>query len=193
MLISIIVLAYNTEKYIKECLESIFHLSGSYKIQLIVVDDCSTDGTRQIISQYASKNIICIFNESNEGAYSAFNKAFSFADGDFIARIDSDDCYCCNFLVDAIAVFQKYSHIGAVYGDISIIDANSKVLSKQNNVNRNGLPKMGNELKSLMANYHIPAPTFIARREAWFEALPLPDGIRLFDWYVSLKIARKWD
>lgn len=90
--LSVIVPCYNTEKFIRKCVESI--LNQTYKnLEIILVDDCSTDKTYNILKQYAKDyvNIQIIKNEKNSGAGYSRNSALKVANGKYISYIDSDD------------------------------------------------------------------------------------------------------
>ncbi|MCI8346523.1 MAG: glycosyltransferase family 2 protein [Bacilli bacterium] len=90
--ISIIIPAYNAEKYIKETLESI--LSQTFhKIEVIVIDDGSKDKTNQLVEKYQKKHpdIIQLYSQKNLGQSSARNKALQYVSGDYIAFVDADD------------------------------------------------------------------------------------------------------
>lgn len=90
--ISIVMPAYNTEKYVGKCLKSI--IKQSYKNwECIIVDDCSTDGTKDILQKFAqSDNRIKVYeNRTNEGCGLTRRAAISLATGDWFAFVDSDD------------------------------------------------------------------------------------------------------
>lgn len=90
-LISVIVPVFNVEKYLCECLDSI--INQSYKnIEIILVDDGSTDDSGKICERYRHKdNRITVLHKSNEGLSSARNKGLEKARGEYIQFIDSDD------------------------------------------------------------------------------------------------------
>jgi glycosyltransferase involved in cell wall biosynthesis len=91
-LVSIIMTAYNREKFIGEAIESV--LNNSYaNYELIVVDDLSTDQTVNIVKSYLlkSEKIKFFQNEVNLGDYPNRNRGVSYANGDFICFVDSDD------------------------------------------------------------------------------------------------------
>ena len=92
-LVSIIVPVFNVEKYIKESLESI--LSQTYSnLEVIIIDDCSTDSTYEICSKYADKNekIKLYQTKSNKGTPSSpKNLGLKKATGEFILFVDGDD------------------------------------------------------------------------------------------------------
>lgn len=93
--VSVIIPVYNVSRYIAQTLDSI--LEQSYKdVEIILVDDCSTDDSADIISKYRSthSNILCLSLGKNQGAAVARNKALSVARGRYVAFLDSDDCWC---------------------------------------------------------------------------------------------------
>lgn len=89
--ISIIIPVYNTKKYLKQCLESI--MSQTFKeIEIICVDDGSTDGSGEILSEYAlMDNRIKVIRKNNGGQNSARNAGLCVASGKYIGYVDSDD------------------------------------------------------------------------------------------------------
>ncbi|TQQ83941.1 glycosyltransferase family 2 protein [Peptacetobacter hominis] len=93
-LVSIITPMYNAEKYIKDTIESV--ISQEYKEwEMIVVDDCSTDGCTEIVKKYSNKDsrIKYIRSEKNGGVSKARNLALKNASGRYIAFLDSDDIW----------------------------------------------------------------------------------------------------
>lgn len=89
--VSIIVLAYNTEKYIQECLESI--VNQTYKnIEVIVIDDGSKDNTKQIVENMSlNDNRIKLYSRSNKGTYYSRIEGYKMSTGKYIMYVDSDD------------------------------------------------------------------------------------------------------
>lgn len=90
--ITVIVPCYNVEKYIDKCVQSL--INQTYKnLEIILVDDCSTDNTWKIINKYSKnyENIKCMKNEKNSGAGYSRNIALKQAKNDYISFIDSDD------------------------------------------------------------------------------------------------------
>jgi len=89
--ISVIVAVYNTEKYIERCLNSLVNQTYD-NLEIIVVDDCSTDNSKKIINKYKNnKKIKILFNKKNSGAGYSRNVALKIASGEYIGFIDSDD------------------------------------------------------------------------------------------------------
>jgi len=91
-LISVIIPAYNREKTIVRSINSV--INQTYKnIEIIIVDDCSTDNTFQIASSFQDYRIRVIRLERNSGAQTARNKGIEIANGKWIAFLDSDDVW----------------------------------------------------------------------------------------------------
>ena len=112
-LVSVLITSYNREKYLAEAIESV--LASSYPdFELIIVDDCSTDNSINIIRHYEAKDnrIMVYINEKNVGQFKNRNIAASYATGVFIKYLDSDDIMfpdCLNVMVEAM---EKYPEAG---------------------------------------------------------------------------------
>lgn len=110
-LVSVLMTAYNREKYIGQAIESV--LASSYRhFELIIVDDCSTDNTMAVIKEYALKEpgIKVYHNDTNLGDYPNRNKAASYAKGKYLKYLDSDDImypHCLQVMVTAMEQFPR--------------------------------------------------------------------------------------
>lgn len=98
---TIVVTAYNNDKYISECLDSL--LAQTYpNFEAIIIDDGSTDRTAEICKKYVEKDSrIRYYYQENSGATVGRVKAFSLAKGDYILGVDDDDT-ACNDLLETI-------------------------------------------------------------------------------------------
>lgn len=106
--ITVIVPCYNVEKYIEKCIQSLINQTYS-NLEIILVDDCSTDNTCKIIDKYVKKykNIKCIKNDKNSGAGFSRNKALKEAKFDYISFIDSDDYIESNYYESMMKQMKK--------------------------------------------------------------------------------------
>lgn len=105
--VSVITPVYNVARFIERTLNSV--LQQSYKdIEIILVDDCSTDNSAEIISRYLLKynNIVYHKQETNGGAAVARNVALNIAKGRYVAFLDSDDLWCEGKLEKQLAFMQ---------------------------------------------------------------------------------------
>lgn len=90
-LVSVIMSNYNTPaEYLVEAIESVLNQTYT-NFELIIVDDCSTDNSLEIIKSYKDSRIVVFENEENLGITKSLNRALAVAKGEYIARMDADD------------------------------------------------------------------------------------------------------
>jgi glycosyltransferase involved in cell wall biosynthesis len=130
-LISVIIPTYNHGQFIEEAVESV--LAQTYKnFEVIVVDDGSTDNTREILKKY-ERGITYIF-QNNKGVSSARNHGLSIAKGEVIAFLDSDDVWLPEKLSSQLKIMQGEHSIG-------LVGCGSYVMDYLGNVEREWVPK----------------------------------------------------
>lgn len=193
LLVSIFVQVYNTEAFVGECLRSILALRGGFPLEIIVIDDASQDRTEQVIRSVADTRIRYLRHAKTAGAIATANEGYGLLRGDYIARIDSDDRYCPEFLEQTVPVLERERRVGLVYGDIATIDPQGLVTAAGGLVERSGRPLQGNELLPLLERNFIPAPATLMRREAMRGLLPIPADLSFLDWYLTVGITESWD
>lgn len=192
-LVTIIMTAYNFEQYITPALNSLLAQEFEHPIELIVVDDCSTDGTVEKILALNDDRIQLIQNKQNKGAAANLNHAIALARGRYIGRFDGDDVWLPHFLRTTVKVLEQNSQIGLVYGDVAFIDHQGVILNPHSPVpNYNGWEKPA-LLQALLSDYLICAPAILARREAWALAFPLPEYLLYCDFEMALHMATQWE
>ena len=109
--VSVIIPIYNDEEYLRPCLESVVHQSLN-DVEIICIDDGSTDGTGLILEEYRKEwdNII-IYTQENQGAGCARNKGISLAKGEYIAFMDGDDYYPDYEVLECLYTTAKREHV----------------------------------------------------------------------------------
>lgn len=126
-LVSIICLAYNHEKFVVEALNSVVQQNYS-PIELIIVDDYSSDTTKSIIEAWllSHSNVQFIANEVNLGITKSFNIALKLAKGEYIIDLAADDLLMPNGIQMQVNAFHKstFKNLGIVYGNAEIINEN---------------------------------------------------------------------
>jgi glycosyltransferase involved in cell wall biosynthesis len=128
--VTVIIPSYNREKYICETIDSA--LSQTYEnIEIVVVDDGSTDRSREILEGYGNR-ILLLEHEgrSNRGQASAINLAMRSARGKYVAILDSDDIWTVDKIEKQVDYLERHPEIGIVYGNGYAIDENGKILYK---------------------------------------------------------------
>lgn len=129
-MVSIIVPNYNHAKFLAQRIESI--LSQSYQdFEIILLDDCSTDNSREIIEQYRTNPKIThiVYNEKNSGnTFRQWKKGFDLAIGDYIWIAESDDFATPNFLETIMHYFFNSPSIVLAYTNSKLVDCSNKIL-----------------------------------------------------------------
>ena len=128
-LVSIITPVYNGEKYISETIESV--IKQTYlDWEMIVVDEGSKDGSAAIVRRYAEKESrITLLQQPNGGSASARNNGIRYANGQYIALLDSDDLWDPDFLKSQLALMKEKNTI-CVHGSYKRINENSEEILK---------------------------------------------------------------
>lgn len=127
LLFSIVIPTFNREEYIKTAVESA--LNQSYKnIELIIIDDGSTDKTKDIIQPYLTDSRVRYIYQDNKGQAHALNKGFAIATGDIVCSLDSDDTYLPETIRKIAEVFKKRPDVDVVFGDILISDKTGEII-----------------------------------------------------------------
>ncbi|NWD23835.1 glycosyltransferase [Pseudomonas yamanorum] len=119
--ISIITVSYNSEKTIRDTIESV--LSQKYSsVEYIVVDGSSTDNTMSIVAEYGG-SIATVVSEPDKGIYDAMNKGIALATGDVIGILNSDDFYENDSALDTVAAaFRRNPESALIFGDVVFVD-----------------------------------------------------------------------
>ncbi|MCI5827398.1 MAG: glycosyltransferase family 2 protein [Lachnospiraceae bacterium] len=115
--VSVIVPVYNAEKYLEECLESLIHQTMlPEEMEILAVDDCSTDNSRAILERFAGNypQIRILQTPRNAGPGGARNVGLNMAQGEYIGFVDSDDA--------AVATMYEHMYDTAVKGNYDIVD-----------------------------------------------------------------------
>ena len=115
MRVSAIIAAYNAEAYIAEAVESVLGQTIPPD-EVIVIDDGSTDGTRNVLDQFGDR--ITALNQSNSGQAVAVNSALATAQGDLIGFCDADDLWTPRKLELQLALLERQGDVEAVFGKV---------------------------------------------------------------------------
>ena len=119
--LSICIAAYNVESYISECLLSIFQFEATLDREIIIVDDCSSDTTvdimRSLIAKYPKENIKLIQNTTNLWPAGSYNRAVENSTGKYITFLDSDDFLIAAGLEKKIEMLENKAELQIIYGN----------------------------------------------------------------------------
>ena len=131
--ISVCIPVYNCEKYIAAAIDSV--LSQTFHdYELIILDNCSTDGTLGVIRRYSDKRIRVIVNETNMGAAGNWNKALDEARGEYIKILCADDLLypeCLELQLALLEAPENRDAVMACCGRDVIVDSGSRVMTRR--------------------------------------------------------------
>ncbi|MBU2068078.1 glycosyltransferase family 2 protein [Patescibacteria group bacterium] len=118
-LVSINLLTWNGEKYIEDCLNSVFNQSYS-NLKILIIDNNSTDKTIKYLKKIKdrSKNLKVIFNKKNIGFSAGHNQGIEQSKGDFILCLNQDAVLGNNFIQNIVEVFNRDKKIASVQGKV---------------------------------------------------------------------------
>ena len=148
--LSVIVPVYNGEKYIKDCLESI--INQTYKdLQIIVVNDGSTDNTEAIVGEIADKDSrVQLINKENGGVSSARNVGLEYVNKDCITFVDDDDTLDLD-MYEILMKYAEYNEYDIVHcGYKRINDETVKLVNGTNNI----IKQTKNEALECIVTFH---------------------------------------
>lgn len=187
--VSVVMATYNGERYLAEQLDSI--LSQTYPIhEIIISDDCSTDSTKLLIEKYAEQYpfIHTYYNNINIGFKKNFDKACTYATGEYVALCDQDDIWLPNH-IEILIDLAKKSGVGLVCGNSLIVDSNNQSLgyTLEQAKRLDYVPK-----NSVQKAYHIfyytgcyQGASMLMKAEFLRQALPIPDNVLFHDVWLS--------
>lgn len=163
--LSVCIASYNHDKYIYSALESV--VSQDYEnLEIIVVDDCSTDNSVSEIERFAKKYPIkFIQQEKNQGPSLTTNRAISEAEGEFIALLGSDDLMLPGRLHAQARYLLENKHCVAVMTDIAVVGDDGNVFQSSKDIEGQFNQTYYNLRRQLLAGNFINAPSAMVRRE----------------------------
>lgn len=179
--LSIVVPAYNVSQYVANCIKSLIDQDTKYKYQIILINDGSTDGTRDILLDYSKKyptNIIFI-DQENKGFSGARNVALNYVSGRYITFVDTDDVVTSKFVQSLVKV--------AYEQDADIVEGSYQVIDVDDNVIQSNIHSLNTNVNAFKALYGYPWGK--AYRSSLLNDIQFPEGF----WYEdTMQMYRLW-
>jgi alpha-1,3-rhamnosyltransferase len=193
-LVSVVVVTYNSSKYVPETLESVKAQTYS-NIELIITDDCSKDNTVEVCNQWLEKNktrfvnIHLVTTKKNTGIPGNCNRGLNASKGELLKFIAGDDVILPGFIEQSQKEFQKDNNIAVTY-------TNARIIDEKSNIIRN-LPtkkyKSGYIFKEIFfVDFWPAAPSFMFKRDPVIEVGGFDETIGVEDYLLILKLAQKY-
>jgi len=160
------------------------------RVEVIVVDDGSTDATPQIAARYAAADDrVRVVHRPNGGQVAATNTALEHATGELIALLDADDVWARDKLRRSVAVLEARPEVGLVYGDMTVIDAERRVLQESwlaNDVTPEGRHCAG----ALIVGNNVTCSSVVLRGSVLRAVTPIPADMPWSDWWIAVRVAQ---
>ena len=128
-LLTVYITNYNYGRYIKQAIESVLHQTFQ-DFELLIIDDGSTDGSKEIIEPYDLNPVIDVIYQQNKGLNITNNIALRLAKGKYIMRLDADDYLTSDALEKMIGLLEADEELGMVFPDYYLVDAQNNVLAE---------------------------------------------------------------
>lgn len=202
--VSVVVTCYNLERYIGEAIESVLAQDGAGPLEVIVVDDCSTDGSRDVISRYPVRLVRA---ERNGGVLNAMLLGLAAASADIVCLLDGDDRWRCDKLAKIRKAFAEDPELTFLTHDLNYIDSGGNLLDVPSRVSevmgaappeewprlvREGILSLGDHVWLGSAFCFRASGVRLTEFHAFAEALPDPANTYQ-DWPLATWIAAQPD
>jgi glycosyltransferase involved in cell wall biosynthesis len=166
-LVSVILPVYNRAGWVARAVESV--LSQTYRhIELLVIDDGSTDDTRRVLESFSPR--VTILKQAHAGAETARNLGLERARGEFVAFIDSDDIWYADRLSSQLPLFRR-EEVGLVFGNAVLTDYRQTPPRRLSQTIFDAVrPARGRVTEELTRGCFVPFSSVLARRRCFEEA-----------------------
>ena len=159
--VSVIIPAYNCARYLPRAIDSV--LAQTYRdYEILLVDDGSTDDTRDVVMQYGDK--VTYLHQQNRGVSAARNHAISRASGELLAYLDADDMWYPAKLEKQVAFLASNPECGMVHSEMSVVNDQDEVLNARHYEETHRAVPQGYCLQPLLLRCHIQTATVVERR-----------------------------
>ena len=191
-IVSVICLCYNHEKFIKEALHSII-VQNYPSLEIIIVDDFSKDGSREIIKEFIKTcpQVKFIENKTNIGNCKSFNNALKSVTGKYIIDFSTDDVMVASRIEEQVNTFEKLDDTyGVIFTNAFLIDERGKNLGLHYEDSK-AVPS-GDVYESVIFRYFINPPTMMIRRKVLDELGGYDESLSYEDFDFWVRSARNY-
>ncbi|HMJ04449.1 MAG TPA: glycosyltransferase [Conexibacter sp.] len=190
-LVTCVVCAYDYGAYVEAAVRSALEqeglAGGAGALEVIVVDDGSTDDTPAILASFG--DAITVLHQQNEGPAVATNRAIARARGRYVSLLDADDLWLPDKLARQIELLEARPAVGLVHGDMEVIDAAGRVTRPSKHDWYGELPVVGRALGRLLAQNEATTSAITLRTDLAQAIPPTPAWAWCRDWWLAAHVA----
>lgn len=191
-LVSVVMATYNLERYVADAVRSVLSQTIA-DLELHVVDDGSTDGTRAALEPFASDPRFHYYQQPNAGQTVAKNNGLKRCTGRFVAFLDGDDLWPLNRIESQLSAFSADAELGIAYGRVITIDADGNVLSGEGYDYDPARRHSGRITEQLFADNFIAFGAVLVRRECFETLGGFDESLRMgIDWDLWLRFSTRY-
>ena len=189
-LISVVIPTYNREQYIERAVQSVLEQTYS-NLELIIVDDGSTDGTEELVAGMSDPRIRYVRQETNRGASAARNKGVECANGELVAFQDSDDRWYPDKLAVQMEYWEAHPECSLIYSAYVLHRPNGETVRVPYAGTWGNLE--GDIFSTLLVNNTVGTPTMLFKKACFTELGGFDEGMEcLEDWEMALRFAERY-
>jgi hypothetical protein len=189
-LVSCVMVAHDYEDFVGRAVDSVLGQTGfgPGEIELIVVDDGSTDGTPEVLAAYGDR--IRLVRQENAGPAVAMTAGLELVRGEYVAFVDADDEWLPEHLAVAVEHLRAHPEVGLVHGDMVVVDADGEVLADSFFADAGLRTDEGRIFGRLLAGNQATTSSIVMRAELARAVPPPPAWAWCRDWWLAVHAAQ---
>lgn len=186
--VSVCVVTYNQVDYIGTCLRSVLDQRTDFEFEVLVGEDCSTDGTRAVVAEMARRHpttMKAILHDRNKGSHENYRHVHRAARGDYVAHLDGDDFFLPGKLAKQVAFLDEAAACPAVFHRARIVKASGEETGRSwpRNWTQNRI-----DVRQLIANHPVFLHSTMMYRRGLLDEF-LAERCAFVDYLVYLRLA----
>ena len=190
-LVTCVICAYDYGAYVEAAVRSALEQEGlpggADALEVIVVDDGSTDETPAVLASFG--DAIAVLSQQNEGPAVATNRAIAQARGRYVSLLDADDVWLPDKLARQLALLEARPEVGLVHGDMEVIDGDGRLTHPSKHDWYGELPVVGRALGRLLAQNEATTSAITLRADVAKAIPPAPAWAWCRDWWLAAHVA----
>jgi hypothetical protein len=186
--VSVVMPVFNGETYLAEAVQSVLSQTLS-EVELVVVDDGSSDGSREIVERFmgADRRVRLLVNEENQGISGALNRGWRAARAPYIARLDADDVAPRDRLSQQVRFLDAHPSVAVVGGTLITIDSHGRPISTRR------FPASNRAIQAALVRYNCFSHPSVTMRRSALEAVGGYRFRHIEDYDLWLRIAERFE